>query len=46
VTLDHAVDVDGDLVAGSDELIAMKVAVGREQDLGDIAAPEAARRDD
>lgn len=39
-----AVDVDGSLYAGYDELIRMKVASGREEDLRDIAALEAARR--
>jgi hypothetical protein len=39
-----AIDVDGNLYAGYDELISMKAASGREQDLRDIAALEAARR--
>jgi hypothetical protein len=39
-----AVDIDGYLYAGYDELIRMKVASGREEDLRDIAALEAARR--
>lgn len=39
-----AIDVDGHLYAGYDELISMKAASGREQDLRDIAALEAARR--
>jgi hypothetical protein len=38
-----AIDVNGDLYAGYDELIAMKAASGREEDLRDIAALEAAR---
>jgi hypothetical protein len=41
-----AIEVNGDLYAGYDELISMKVASGREEDLRDIAALEAARRDD
>jgi hypothetical protein len=39
-----AIEVNGDLYAGYDELIRMKVASGREEDLRDIAALEAARR--
>ena len=39
-----AIDVDGNLYAGYAELISMKVASGREEDLRDIAALEAARR--
>lgn len=38
-----AVAVDGVLYAGYDELISMKVASGREEDLRDIGALEAAR---
>lgn len=41
-----AMDIDGDLYAGYDELISMKAASGREEDLRDIAALEAARRPD
>ncbi len=41
-----AIEVGGDLYAGYDELISMKVASGREEDLRDIAALEAARRKD
>ena len=41
-----AVEVDGNLYAGYDDLISMKVASGREEDLRDIAALEAARRTD
>lgn len=41
----RAVEVDGTLYAGYDELISMKVASGREEDLRDIGALEAARRD-
>ena len=40
-----AVPVGEDLYAGYDELISMKVASGRDEDLRDIAALEAARRD-
>lgn len=40
-----AVDVSGVLYAGYDELISMKAAAGREEDLRDIGALEAARRD-
>jgi hypothetical protein len=39
-----AIDVNGYLYAGYDELISMKAASGREEDLRDIAALEAARR--
>lgn len=39
-----AMDIDGDRHAGYDELISMKAASGREEDLRDIAALEAARR--
>lgn len=39
-----AVEVSGVLYAGYDELISMKVASGREEDLRDIGALEAARR--
>ncbi len=39
-----AVEVDGTLYAGYDELISMKVASGREEDLRDVGALEAARR--
>jgi hypothetical protein len=39
-----ATDVNGDLYAGYDELISMKAACGRAEDLRDIAALEAARR--
>jgi hypothetical protein len=38
-----AVEVGGTLYAGYDELIAMKAASGREEDLRDIGALEAAR---
>src|SRR3954468_11523850 len=38
-----AIEVNEDLYAGYDELISMKVASGREEDLRDIAALEAAR---
>lgn len=38
-----AMDVDGDLYAGYEELISMKAASGRDEDLRDIAALEAAR---
>jgi len=38
-----AIELDGVLYAGYDELIAMKVASGREEDLRDIGALEAAR---
>lgn len=41
-----AIDVDGALYAGYDELISMKSAAGREEDLRDIAALRAARTDD
>ncbi len=41
-----ALDVDGVLYAGYDELISMKVAAGRDEDLRDVGALEAARRDD
>lgn len=40
-----AVEVDGALYAGYDELISMKSASGREEDLRDIGALEAARSD-
>lgn len=40
---DGAVEVEGVLYAGYDELISMKSASGREEDLRDIAALEAAR---
>ncbi len=39
-----AVTVDGILYAGYEQLIAMKVASGRDEDLRDIGALEAARR--
>lgn len=39
-----AIDVDGVLYAGYDELISMKVAAGRDEDLRDVGALEAARR--
>jgi hypothetical protein len=39
-----AMEVDGVRYAGYDQLIAMKVASGREEDLRDIGALEAARR--
>jgi len=39
-----AIDVNGDLYSGYDELISMKAASGRDEDLRDIAALEAARR--
>ena len=38
-----AVDVNGDLYAGYEELISMKAASGRDEDIRDIAALEAAR---
>jgi hypothetical protein len=38
-----AIEVDGVLYAGYDELISMKSASGREEDLRDIGALEAAR---
>ena len=41
-----AVEVDGTLYAGYDELISMKAASGRDEDLRDIGALEAARRTD
>ena len=41
-----AVEVDGAFYAGYDELIAMKAASGREEDLRDIGALEQARRRD
>lgn len=41
-----AVEVNGVLYAGYDELISMKVAAGREEDLRDVGALEAARRGD
>jgi len=41
-----AVEVDGVLYAGYDELISMKSASGREEDLRDIGALEAARASD
>jgi hypothetical protein len=41
-----ALAVGADLYAGYDELISMKAAAGREEDLRDIAALELARRDD
>jgi hypothetical protein len=37
------VDVNGDLYAGYEELISLKTAGGREEDLRDIAALAAAR---
>lgn len=40
-----AIEVGGVLYAGYDELIAMKAASGREEDLRDIGALEAARGD-
>lgn len=40
---DGAVEVNGVLYAGYDELISMKAAAGREEDLRDIAALETAR---
>jgi hypothetical protein len=40
---DGAIEVDGVLYAGFDELISMKSASGREEDLRDIGALEAAR---
>lgn len=40
-----AVEVNGVLYAGYDELISMKVAAGREEHLRDIGALEAARSD-
>ena len=39
-----AIEVAGALYAGYDQLIAMKVSSGREEDLRDIGALEAARR--
>jgi hypothetical protein len=39
-----AIRVEEDLYAGYDELISMKAASGREEDLRDIAALKAARR--
>lgn len=39
----NATEVSGALYAGYDELISMKVASGRDEDLRDIAALEAAR---
>jgi len=41
-----ALDVGGVLYAGYDELISMKVAAGRDEDLRDVGALEAARRRD
>ena len=41
-----AVEVDGTLYAGYDELISMKAASGRDEDLRDIGALEEARRTD
>ena len=41
-----ALTVGAGLYAGYDELISMKAAAGREEDLRDIAALELARRDD
>lgn len=41
-----AIDVDGVRYAGYDDLISMKAASGREEDLRDIGALEAARRPD
>lgn len=38
-----AIEVDGALYAGYDELISMKAASGRDEDLRDIGALEAAR---
>jgi hypothetical protein len=40
---DGAIDIGGDLYAGYEELISMKVASGRDEDLRDVAALEAAR---
>lgn len=42
----RAVEVNGVLYAGYDELISMKVAAGREEDLRDVGALEAARGSD
>ena len=39
-----ALEVDGVLYAGFDELVSMKAAAGREEDLRDIAALQTARR--
>lgn len=39
-----AIEVNGVLYAGYDELISMKVAAGRDEDLRDVGALEAARR--
>lgn len=41
-----AIRVQGVLYAGYDELISMKAASGRDEDLRDIGALEAARRED
>lgn len=43
---DGAIEVSGVLYAGYDELISMKAATGRDEDLRDIGALEAARRAD
>lgn len=40
-----AIDLDGALYAGYDELLSMKTSAGREEDLRDIGALEAARRE-
>lgn len=41
-----AVEVNGVLYAGYDEVISMKVAAGREEDLRDVGALQAARASD
>lgn len=46
VLREGAEELDGVLYAGYDQLIAMKAASGREEDLRDIGALEAARRAD
>jgi hypothetical protein len=43
---DGAIEVNSVLYAGYDELISMKAATGRDEDLRDIGALEAARRAD
>jgi hypothetical protein len=40
-----AIEINGNFYAGYDELISMKAASGRDEDLRDIAALEAARSD-
>ena len=39
-----AIEVGGTRYAGYDELVSMKVASGRDEDLRDVGALEAARR--